>query len=86
MIPISVGLVRVKSALMTRLVRMVVSGLPHHVTQRGNRRESIFEINLANSIGIKNELWTLRAPTKSVLAKLRNDDAHWRMNFFCGSR
>jgi REP element-mobilizing transposase RayT len=21
---------------------MVVSGLPHHVTQRGNRRESIF--------------------------------------------
>jgi putative transposase len=27
---------------MTRLARMVVSGLPHHVTQRGNRRESIF--------------------------------------------
>jgi putative transposase len=27
---------------MARLVRMVVSGLPHHVTQRGNRRESIF--------------------------------------------
>jgi len=24
-------------ALMTRLARMVVSGLPHHVTQRGNR-------------------------------------------------
>ena len=44
------------------------------------------EINLAISIGIKNGLWTLRAPTKSVLAKLRNDDAHWRMNFSCGSR
>ena len=29
-------------ALMTRLARMVVSGLPHHVTQRGNRREPIF--------------------------------------------
>jgi hypothetical protein len=29
-------------AIMTRLARMVVSGLPHHVTQRGNRREPIF--------------------------------------------
>ena len=27
---------------MTRLVRVVVSGLPHQVTQRNNRRESIF--------------------------------------------
>ena len=27
---------------MTRLARMVVGGLPHHVTQRGNRREAIF--------------------------------------------
>src|SRR5450432_63579 len=27
---------------MTRLARMVVPGLPHHVTQRGNRREAIF--------------------------------------------
>jgi putative transposase len=27
---------------MTHLARMVVSGLPHHVTQRGNRREPIF--------------------------------------------
>jgi putative transposase len=26
---------------MTRLARMVVAGLPHHVTQRGNRREAI---------------------------------------------
>jgi putative transposase len=29
-------------AKMTRLARMVVAGLPHHVTQRGNRREAIF--------------------------------------------
>ena len=35
-------LVRVKFVLMTRLASMVVSGLPHHVTQRGNRREPIF--------------------------------------------
>jgi REP element-mobilizing transposase RayT len=35
-------LVRVRFALMTGLARMVVSGLPHHVTQRGNRREPIF--------------------------------------------
>jgi putative transposase len=35
-------LVRVKFAVMTRLARMVASGLPHHVTQRGNRREPIF--------------------------------------------
>ena len=27
---------------MARLARIVVSGLPHHVTQRGNRREAIF--------------------------------------------
>ena len=27
---------------MTRLARLVVPGLPHHVTQRGNRREVIF--------------------------------------------
>jgi putative transposase len=27
---------------MTRLARMIISGLPHHVTQRGNRREAIF--------------------------------------------
>jgi putative transposase len=27
---------------MTRLARMVVPGLPHHVTQRGHRREAIF--------------------------------------------
>jgi putative transposase len=27
---------------MTRLARVVISGLPHHVTQRGNRREAIF--------------------------------------------
>jgi hypothetical protein len=30
-------LFRGEFALMTRLARMVVSGLPHHVTQRGNR-------------------------------------------------
>jgi putative transposase len=27
---------------MTRLARMVVPGLPHHVAQRGNPREAIF--------------------------------------------
>src|SRR6201999_2701163 len=27
---------------MARLARMVIAGLPHHVTQRGNRREPIF--------------------------------------------
>ena len=27
---------------MTRIARIVVPGLPHHVTQRGNRRENIF--------------------------------------------
>jgi hypothetical protein len=29
-------------ACMTRLARVVIPGLPHHVTQRGNRREAIF--------------------------------------------
>jgi hypothetical protein len=28
--------------VMPRLARIVVPGLPHHVTQRGNRREAIF--------------------------------------------
>lgn len=27
---------------MTRVARIVVTGLPHHVTQRGDRREAIF--------------------------------------------
>jgi putative transposase len=27
---------------MTRLARLVVPGLPHHVTQRGNRRQPTF--------------------------------------------
>jgi putative transposase len=27
---------------MTRLARTVIPGLPHRVTQRGNRREAIF--------------------------------------------
>src|SRR5271165_2585022 len=27
---------------MTRIARIVVPGLPHHVTQRGNRRERVF--------------------------------------------
>ena len=27
---------------MARLARIVVPGLPHHVTQRGNRRETVF--------------------------------------------
>jgi len=27
---------------MTRLTRLVVPGLPHHMTQRGNRRETVF--------------------------------------------
>ena len=30
------------SACVSRLARMVFPGLPHHVTQRGNRREAIF--------------------------------------------
>ena len=30
------------SSCMSRLARMVVPDLPHHVTQRGNRREPIF--------------------------------------------
>lgn len=27
---------------MTRLARVVVPGLPHHITQRGNRRQQTF--------------------------------------------
>jgi hypothetical protein len=33
--------VRGSFACMTRLARVVIPGLPHHVTQRGNRREAI---------------------------------------------
>ncbi len=31
-----------KSLVMARLARIVIPGLPHHVTQRGNRRETVF--------------------------------------------
>jgi putative transposase len=27
---------------MARITRVVVPGLPHHITQRGNRRERVF--------------------------------------------
>ena len=27
---------------MARLARLVVPGLPHHITQRGNRRQAVF--------------------------------------------
>jgi putative transposase len=27
---------------MARIAHLVVSGLPHHITQRGNRREPVF--------------------------------------------
>lgn len=27
---------------MTRLARIVIAGLPHHVTKGGNRREALF--------------------------------------------
>jgi hypothetical protein len=37
-------MVRVRFALMTRWARMIVSGPPHHVTQRGNPREPIFQL------------------------------------------
>ena len=30
---------------MARLARIVIPGLPHHVTQRGNRREAIFFVD-----------------------------------------
>ena len=40
--PISPDFVSGNFADMTCLARMVVSGLPHHVTQRGNRREPLF--------------------------------------------
>ncbi len=42
MIPIPLFFPLWQFAKMTRLARMVVAGLPHHVTQRGNRREAIF--------------------------------------------
>jgi putative transposase len=31
-----------ESTGMARIARVVVPGLPHHVTQRGNRREPVF--------------------------------------------
>ncbi|MEN8133510.1 MAG: transposase, partial [Pseudomonadota bacterium] len=27
---------------MARLARVVVAGIPHHITQRGNRRQEVF--------------------------------------------
>ena len=34
--------IRCYCSVMARLARIVVPGLAHHVTQRGNRREAIF--------------------------------------------
>jgi hypothetical protein len=39
-------------ACMSRLARMVVPGLPYHVTQRGNRREAIADFAVSHSTGV----------------------------------
>jgi len=31
-----------QDGFMPRIARVVIPGLPHHVTQRGNRREAVF--------------------------------------------
>lgn len=41
-IPIDPAVVVITFCNVTRLARVIVPGLPHHVTQRGNRREAIF--------------------------------------------
>jgi len=39
---------------MARLARLVVPGLPHHVTQRGNRPERVFfnDLILAHQVAV----------------------------------
>ncbi len=55
---------------MTRLARITMPGLPHHVTQRGNRRQPVFfteddyraylqELQVQGK-GVKSSLYTLR--------------------------
>jgi len=39
---------------MARLVRVVVPGYPHHITQRGNRRQQVF-FKLSESFSEKAE-------------------------------
>jgi hypothetical protein len=72
-----------KFSLMTRLASMVVSGLSHHVTQRGNRRESIFledgdqEIYrdlLGEQADVYNE--TSREPILTLEEMARGDASH----------
>ena len=44
---------------MARMARLVIPGLPHHITQRGNRRERVFfGVLLINfCIGLGLTLW-----------------------------
>ena len=41
-IPVDFPFVAVMLSLMARLSRIVIPGMPHHVTQRGNRRLPTF--------------------------------------------
>jgi REP element-mobilizing transposase RayT len=43
--------VRGSFACMTRLARVMVPGLPHHVTQRGNSREAILFGQIGGTAG-----------------------------------
>ena len=55
---------------MPRIARTVLAGLPHHITQRGNRREDVFfldedrEIYLA-WLAIETTIYALRSTYQS---------------------
>ena len=59
---------------MSRLARTVVADLPHHVTQRGNRREAIFFERYTNFINARGR-WTGHL-FQSRFASVAMDELH----------
>jgi len=45
---------------MARLARVVIPGIPHHITQRGNRRQNVFFRDDDYNTYLELMNWTLR--------------------------
>ena len=59
---------------MARIARMVIPGYPHHITQRGNRRQETFfsENDYQVYIGLMAE-WCTRSVVVTPLLKIVDD-------------
>jgi REP element-mobilizing transposase RayT len=58
----------------SRIARVVIPGIPHHITQRGNHRETVFFSDDARTL----YLTTLAAQNRLFSCPL--DAGHWKIS------